>query len=75
MVATSSLFAYCYFGKLATDNFTKMADCLYESKWYESSIKAQKCFVLMIQNMQKPLYYHGFGIAILNLKTFTDVSR
>lgn len=71
----SNLFVYCYFGKLATDSFQKMADYLYESNWHELPINLQKEFVVMILNTQKPLHYTGFGIAVLNLETFLKVSR
>lgn len=29
----------------------------------------------MMQNMQKPIYYHGFDVAIMDLRTFIGVSR
>lgn len=51
-----------------------MADCLYDTNWQMFSIKLQKYVVIMIGNAQKPLYYHGFGVAVLNLVTFTKVS-
>lgn len=69
-----NVFVYCYFGKCATESFRKMVDCIYESKWHELPIKLQKSLMLMIQNSQKPLYYHGFGFFVLNLENFTDVS-
>lgn len=28
----------------------------------------------MIQNMQKPIYYHGFDVAVMDLRTFISVS-
>lgn len=37
--------------------------------------KLQKNFALMIGNMQQPLYYDGFGIALLNMETFGKVSN
>lgn len=51
-----------------------MADCLYEANWQELPPELQKNFILMIQNAQRPCFYHGFGMAILNLETFTKVS-
>lgn len=51
-----------------------MADILYETNWHELPIELQKYFVYMIQSAQHPYYYHGSGVAILNLQTFTDVS-
>lgn len=33
----------------------------------------QKKILLMIQNMQQPAHYHGFGIAFLNLEAFAKV--
>lgn len=73
LVSCSNLFFYCYFGKYATESYEKMADCLYESSWAEHPIHVQKYFIVMIMNTQRPLYYHGFGIAVLNLETFTSV--
>ncbi|XP_055305901.1 odorant receptor 22c-like [Sitodiplosis mosellana] len=69
-VSGTNLFVYCFFGKLATESYTKIADCLYEANWREVSIDLQKYIIVMIQNAQRPLYYHGFGIAVLNLETF-----
>lgn len=51
-----------------------MADFIYESDWHLHSIKLQKYIMLMMENMQMPLYYTGFGIAYLNLETFERVS-
>lgn len=52
-----------------------MSDCLYESDWRSLDIPQQKHFILMISNAQRPMVYHGFGIVILNLATFTKVNR
>lgn len=69
--ATSNIFVYCFFGMLATCNFVQMSDCLYyNSNWYNFSIKLQKYLVIMIANMQEPIYYHGFEVAKLDLRTF-----
>lgn len=72
--ALSNLFVYCYFGQLATESFEQMRDYLYEGlHWFKLTIKLQKYIVLMLLNMQKPIYYHGFGVALLNLRTFIQV--
>lgn len=68
-----NLYAYCYFGQLTTNCYEKMAECLYEFNWYEKSLDLQKKILLMIQNMQQPVFYHGFGLAVLNLETFVKV--
>lgn len=75
VISISNLFLYCYFGKLATDSFTSMADCLFDTNWQHLPIELQKYFILIIANMQKPLEYHGFGVAVLNLQTFTEVRK
>lgn len=69
-----SMFIYCYFGKLATESFEKMSDCVYDLDWYKLSLSLQKYVVIMIANMQKTLYYHGFEVVVLNLNTFLRVS-
>lgn len=72
---TLCLFLYCYFGKLATDSFVNMADCLYESRWQNLSIDLQKYLVIMMANAQAKYHFHGFKIAVLNLDTFRKVKR
>lgn len=67
------LFVYCFLGKLASENYFKMSDCLYDFDWKRLPVNLQKYFILMIQNTQKPIYYHGFGVCILNLEMFTKV--
>lgn len=67
------LFMYCYFGKLATESYENMANCLYQSNWAEFSIETQKYILLMIMNVQQTIHYHGFGVAVLNLETFCTV--
>lgn len=73
--ALSTLIFYCYFGKVATDSFLQMADCLYDVNWHKLPVKTQKYFIIMIGNAQKPLNYHGFGVAVLNLETFSKVNE
>lgn len=68
------MFVYCFFGKMATESFEQMSICLYESNWTEFSVDLQKYIMLMIQNSQRTLFYHGFGIINLDLMTFCKVS-
>lgn len=72
-IGGSNLFLYCFFGKVATESYRKMVDSLYEANWQILPIELQKYFILMIGNAQRPLYYSGFGVAVLNLKTFCKV--
>lgn len=74
-VSMGNLFVLCYFGLIASESYEKMSTCLYESIWYEHPVESQKYLVLMVQNIQKPIYYSGFGISNLELEKFTDVSR
>lgn len=70
----SNLFIYCFFGEIATENYDQMGECLYfDSNWFNLPNKLQKYLVLMIANMQKPMYYHGFEVAKLDLRTFIQV--
>lgn len=70
-----NLFIYCFFGKMTTENFANMPDYLYfDMKWHKLSVKLQTYIVLMIQNMHKPIFYHGFDVAVMNLNTFLQVS-
>lgn len=70
----STFFLCCFYGKLATESYAKMANSLFESNWSDLPNDLQKYFVLMIGNAQQPLYYHGFTMVILELETFCKVS-
>lgn len=59
---------------MASTSFQRMSHDLYETNWYHLPIETQKSFVVMIKNAQKPIYYHGFGVAILDLELFRRVS-
>lgn len=74
-VSSTNLFFYCFFGMVATESYEKMAECIYESDWTELPVKLQKYILLMIGNAHRPLYYDGFGLAILRLQTFQNVKR
>lgn len=71
----ANLFLYCYFGAVATESYEKMAKSVYDCKWPELSIDLQKYILVMIMNAQRPLHYHGFGIAILDLNTFAKLIK
>lgn len=66
---------YCFFAQMATEQFLQMADCLYQSDWPNLPVKLQKFYIVMIQNAQKPLCYHGFGMVAMDLNTFAGVSE
>lgn len=70
----SNLFLYCFFGKLATDSYAGMANCMYETNWQDAPTELQKYLILMIANMQKPLRFHGFHFTRIDLNTFSKVS-
>lgn len=67
------LYAYCYYGKLATDYYAQYAERLCYSKWMNLPTNIQKYFIMMIAYAQEPMFYHGYGIVELNLNTYTKV--
>lgn len=73
IIGVLSPFLFCYFGKVATESFEDMGDCLYECNWQVLPVHFQKHLILIIANMQRPIYFHGFGMVYLNLGTFTKV--
>lgn len=68
------LFLYCYFGKLAIDSFAKMPDCVFKMNWQKLPVRLQKYIILMIADLQIPICYSGFKVAIVDLRTFIGVS-
>lgn len=53
----SVLFAYCYFGTVATESYQLMADSLYECDWLQLSTGLQKYLIIMMANTQRPVEY------------------
>lgn len=68
------MFVYCYFGKLATESYERMSDCVYDLNWPELPLRLQKFLIIMMTNMQRSIYYHGFKVAVLDVNTFLRVS-
>lgn len=52
-----------------------MSDLLFESEWHRIPVNLQKYVILMIADMQRPVFYHGFRIAVLDLETFAKVEQ
>lgn len=73
-VSSSNLFLYCYFGSRSTQHKLSYSNVLYESMWFELPVGIQRFMIVMIVNAHRPLHYHGFGIARLNLDTFCSVN-
>lgn len=72
--ALAILFLYCYFGEMASNSFEKMINLLFECNWSILPVDLQKYLIIMIANAQRPIFYHGFHVIILNLETFGNVS-
>lgn len=73
VVGIMILFFFCSYGKSASESFEQMANRLYECNWLEFPVDTQKYIRVMIMNAQRPINYHGSGIAVLNLETFAKV--
>lgn len=73
IVASLTLFLYCYHGVLATNCFLNYSDCLFELPWYHLPVKFQKYVFLMISNTQHPLCFKANQFITLNLEAFTSV--
>lgn len=71
----ASLYLYCYFGKITTDNYSNFANEMYKSNWIILPIELQKLFVLMISHGQIPVVYHGYNVVNLDLVLFTKVKN
>lgn len=64
---------FCYCGAMTTDNFSKYVDRLYEIQWYNLPVPLQKQLIIIMANLQRPLFYQGFGMVTSNLSTFVNV--
>lgn len=71
----SWMFLHCYLGVLVTDKYEQFSEHLYEVEWFTLPPGMQKYFILMLANTQKPLFFDGLGIYVLDLEAFATVSR
>lgn len=69
-----NVFIYCYVGYKLTENYIRVGNLLYTLNWHKLPRKYQIYLALMIQDSQKPRYYHGFNIIYLHLGTFIKVN-
>lgn len=68
------IFVFCYFGEQANENMGNIAECLWnDMDWQKLPVHLQKYLILMVANMQKPHFYHGY-IVNLDLNRFLRVS-
>lgn len=72
-VGTGSLYLFCYFGKLATESFENISNCIDNASWQHFDIELKKYVIFMIKNAQRSLHFHGYVMLVLNLETFTYV--
>lgn len=66
-------FAYCYVGCKPNFAHVSVGDLLYSLNWYKLPKEYRKYLILMIQDSQRPIYYHGFNLIYLHLETSTKV--
>lgn len=74
LVSSTTLFFYCYYGKMASDSLSEMTESFYECNWHEFHLKYVKYFIIAIANAQKTMHFHGAHFVNLHLETFKNVS-
>ena len=73
-IGISNLFVYCYIGYKVSECYASIGDLLYQSNWHKLPTKYRKFLILMIQDAQKPILYHGLKLIKIDFGTFTNVS-
>lgn len=68
-----NLFIYCYFAYKPAEYYIRAGDLLYDVDWIKLPPNLQKYFILMIQDAQIPIFYHGFHIIDMHFETFVQV--
>lgn len=75
-LAMGNLYIYCRFAKDATDSYLRYGDEAYKLNWVDIPDEdLKKTILLIIQNAQRPLNYHGYNFIYLNLETFYKVGE
>lgn len=66
-------FILCSLSEQMTSQSYRMADTLFESKWYGLPVTEQKWLILLIQRSGKEFRLNGYKIIDCSLKTFVAV--
>ncbi|XP_063924642.1 odorant receptor 67a-like [Zophobas morio] len=64
---------YCFNAELLSEASENVGNAAYNSKWYDTNVsELRKSIVLVISRSQKRIVFSGFGLVLINLKTFTQ---
>lgn len=69
MTGLLNFYGFCYFGLVTAKSFEMTGERLYECNWYDLPIELKRYFIMMIGNAQRPMYYSGHNLVILNMET------
>nr|QNM41379.1 odorant receptor protein OR10 [Callosobruchus chinensis] len=69
------MFMICYFGVFITERGAAYKTCLYESNWYSCSSRFKQAMLIMMNQMQRPLYLTIGKFFPLSLQTFVQVTK
>ncbi|VEN56562.1 unnamed protein product, partial [Callosobruchus maculatus] len=65
----------CYFGVFITERGAAYNTSLYESNWYSCSSRFKRAMLIMMNQMQRPLYLTIGKFFPLSLQTFVQVTK
>ncbi|GAB0092572.1 hypothetical protein DMENIID0001_075770 [Sergentomyia squamirostris] len=71
----SQIFMLCYFGQIIRDCSDDMAQCLYETRWYELHIVDQKDLLMLMVRFQYPIKVETFGFGAISIYTFVQIFK
>lgn len=67
------VYLYTNFGEETNKSFENISSLLYEGDWIKQPNHLKKTLLLMMQNVQKPMFYTTFGGFLLNVDTLGRV--
>lgn len=64
---------FCELGELISEQYEKVDLQLFECKWYRFPIQIQRELVIVIANVQQPVYIYGYGNVLCTRDTLKEV--
>ncbi|XP_037297323.1 putative odorant receptor 92a [Manduca sexta] len=64
---------FCYYGEILIQSSSKVADAIYNSKWYECSVADMKDYLFILTRAQKPCKLTAYGFSVISLNSFAKI--
>ncbi|XP_070504617.1 odorant receptor 85b-like [Chironomus tepperi] len=67
------IYIHCYYGEKLMGSSIKIAESLYNNKWYDGDEDYKKLILVMMVQSQRPQKINAFGFFDINFETLSDI--